>query len=293
MERYFKRVQKSPRYQPYKKQDSASFDLPAASSSDFTLKESDLGRLDSTRSSVSTINKRLLATLGDPSNPITHSDIGNRSDRVISTSTGHQVAEDRPDRRLSSIDREKKLILQRGCKNSTLERKVLSNVRVYINGYLSCTTDIEMKRLVVEAGGHIQLAASRCTHVVTSHGLNASETHIFLTKNRRNKIHIVKPEWVIDSIAAGRRRPERLYSAIQSNVWYGVWGRSCKQMYHDSQPRFLSFKTLFFNRNIGGLGIKGYLHVRIDEITTPLQKCSRGLTHVKTKAFLSCSRQAD
>lgn len=56
--------------------------------------------------------------------------------------------------------------------------------------------------------------ASRCTHVVTSQGLNASETHIFLTKNRRNKIHIVKPEWVIDSIAAGRRRPERLYSAI-------------------------------------------------------------------------------
>jgi len=217
MERYFKKVQKSPRSQPYQKQNSASFDLPAASSS-FTLKECDLGGLDSIRPSVSTLNKKLLATLGDSTNPITHSDIGNRSDRVISTSTGHQVAEDRPDRRLSSIDREKKLILQRGCKNSALERKVLSNVRVYINGYLSCTTDIEMKRLVVEAGGHVhchdRLSASRCTHVVTSQGLNASETHMFLTKNRRNKIHIVKPEWVIDSVAAGRRRPERLYSAI-------------------------------------------------------------------------------
>lgn len=213
MERYFKKVQKSPRYQPYQKQNSASFDLPAASSS-LTLKESDLDGLDPARPSVSTINKRLLATLGDPSNPITHSDIGNRSDRVISTSTGHQVAEDRPDRRLYSIDREKKLILQRGSKNSALERKVLSDVRVYINGYLSCTTDIEMKRLVVEAGGHVQSTASRCTHVVTSQGLNASKTHIFLTKNRRNKIHIVKPEWVIDSVAAGRRRPERLYSAI-------------------------------------------------------------------------------
>jgi len=32
---------------------------------------------------------------------------------------------------------------------------VLDGVRVYINGYLSDTTDIEMKRIVTQAGGKI------------------------------------------------------------------------------------------------------------------------------------------
>ena len=34
--------------------------------------------------------------------------------------------------------------------------QVLRNVRVYINGYLEDTTDIEMKRIVTLAGGQIQ-----------------------------------------------------------------------------------------------------------------------------------------
>jgi hypothetical protein len=35
------------------------------------------------------------------------------------------------------------------------EAMVLDGVRVYINGYLSDTTDIEMKRIVTQAGGKI------------------------------------------------------------------------------------------------------------------------------------------
>ena len=32
---------------------------------------------------------------------------------------------------------------------------VLSNTRIYINGYLRGTTDIEMKRVITEAGGQV------------------------------------------------------------------------------------------------------------------------------------------
>jgi len=85
-----------------------------------------------------------------------------------------------------------------------------------VSGNFLCVGPAFIRRLIAFMN---RLSASRCTHVVTSQGLNAAETHKFLTKNQRNKIHIVKPEWVIDSVAAGRRRPERLYSTIAQPHW--------------------------------------------------------------------------
>ena len=41
---------------------------------------------------------------------------------------------------------------------------ILRNTRIYINGYLESTTDLEMKRIVVEAGGEI--VQVRFTHSV-------------------------------------------------------------------------------------------------------------------------------
>jgi hypothetical protein len=38
---------------------------------------------------------------------------------------------------------------------TTSDMGILRNTRIYINGYLESTTDIEMKRIVVEAGGEI------------------------------------------------------------------------------------------------------------------------------------------
>jgi hypothetical protein len=38
--------------------------------------------------------------------------------------------------------------------------KLLENVRIYINGYLSNTTDIEMKRMITLAGGRVMLVVS-------------------------------------------------------------------------------------------------------------------------------------
>ena len=54
--------------------------------------------------------------------------------------------------------------------------------------------------------------ASGATHIITSHdSLNASATHKFLNTKPKNKVYVVKPEWVIESIKAGKRRPERGY----------------------------------------------------------------------------------
>ena len=105
---------------------------------------------------------------------------------------------------------------------------------VYINGYLADTTDIEMKRIVTLAGGQILCAtslfscvgspqlirlfrqtASGATHILTSQQLNGSKTHKLLTGKAKVKPHVVRPEWVTESIEAGKRLSERHYSVIK------------------------------------------------------------------------------
>jgi len=91
----------------------------------------------------------------------------------------------------------------------------LNNTRVYINGYLRDTTDIEMKRIITEAGGQPVQSASNATHIITSQCLSGTKTDRLLTTSRGRKPYVVKPEWVIDSIAAGRRLREEKYSVVR------------------------------------------------------------------------------
>ncbi|KAG6378712.1 hypothetical protein JVT61DRAFT_12984 [Boletus reticuloceps] len=104
--------------------------------------------------SSSSITKHLLNTLSDSSNPITHSNIYERSDTVVSATTGHQRGEGRTPHGVSAKayfeDRSRKLSIQR---RDEFPKGVLGNVRVYIDGYLSGTTDIEIKRIIAQAGG--------------------------------------------------------------------------------------------------------------------------------------------
>ena len=72
---------------------------------------------------------------------------------MFSTSTGHQVSDGRTGQRTHLRGRERKLVIQQA--ESCDEAQVLKNVRVYINGFLEDTTDIEMKAIVVRAGGQI------------------------------------------------------------------------------------------------------------------------------------------
>ncbi|KAG9317444.1 hypothetical protein JVU11DRAFT_1644 [Chiua virens] len=174
--------------------------------------------------SSSKITKHLLSTLSDSSNPITHSNIYERSDTIVSATTGHQRGEGRTPHGVSAKvyfgDRSSKLSLQRREKSL---QGVLNNVRVYIDGYLSGTTDIEMKRIIAGAGGTTLLAPNGATHIVTSRQLSGSKTNRILTTKSRELAHIVKPEWVTDSIVAGRRLQESHYALIKSCSTRNWW----------------------------------------------------------------------
>ncbi|KIM68832.1 hypothetical protein SCLCIDRAFT_897603 [Scleroderma citrinum Foug A] len=159
-----------------------------------------------------------MRTLSDESNPITHSNIYERSDTVVSAAAGHQRGErrGRGDGKQYFEDRNKKLHLQRNQEQSS--SGVLRNIRVYIGGYLSGTTDIEMKRIIALAGGTTLPTSSGATHILTSQQLSGLKTHKVLTSKSRNLVHVVKPEWVTDSISLGKRLPESRYAVIPSST---------------------------------------------------------------------------
>jgi hypothetical protein len=189
-------------------------------------------KLDVSKLSRTAATKHLLKTLGHKSNPITHSDIRQRSEILVSYSTGHQVAENGGRGRREYLEfRNKKLRDQMQDSSSG----VLRNTRIYINGYLDNTTDIEMKRMITSAGGRVMSVASGATHILTSQTLSASKIHSIITSQPRNKVHVVRPEWVTDSIEDGRRRSEREYAVIKTanrtleNVGIQIGGSSLKQ----------------------------------------------------------------
>jgi hypothetical protein len=70
-------------------------------------------------------------------------------DRVISLTTGRQKPEGRSQRQEYVRHRNQKLKDQR----EEVVAGALYNTRIYNNGYLRDTTDIEMKRIITEAGG--------------------------------------------------------------------------------------------------------------------------------------------
>ncbi|TBU32895.1 hypothetical protein BD311DRAFT_785510 [Dichomitus squalens] len=157
------------------------------------------------------LTKHVLNTLKDESNPITHSNIYLRTDHICSAATGHQRSDGRGPRKSYMEVRRDKLAKQLP-ETST---EVLRNVRVYINGYLDNTTDIEMKRIVTLAGGQVMHTASGATHILTSQQLSGAKTHKLLTTKSKGIVHVVRPEWVTDSIDAGKRLSEKDYAVIK------------------------------------------------------------------------------
>ncbi|KZT74273.1 BRCT domain-containing protein [Daedalea quercina L-15889] len=183
--------------------------------------------------SSSALTKHLLHTLPDKSNPITHSDIYYRTDHIVSAATGHQRSDGRGQVNKDYVaSRSAKLREQLPDRLHGPDGDVLQGVRVYINGYLDDTTDIEMKRIVTLAGGRVLQTASGATHVLTSQQLSGSKTQRLLATRSKIKVHVVKPEWVTDSIKAGKRLQERDYAVVMDHS-----SRSLASMFgsHSSQ----------------------------------------------------------
>ena len=85
------------------------------------------------------------------------------SDHVSSMVTGHQRSEMRIDRTAFLHHRKLKLEAQMQGQH---ESQILVNVRLYIDGFLNNTTDIEMKRIVTLAGGEVMYVSSHSMHAL-------------------------------------------------------------------------------------------------------------------------------
>jgi hypothetical protein len=107
--------------------------------------------------SPSDLTKKLLGSLTDPTNPITHSNIVERTEFYVPFATGHQVAEQPNGRRSYVAHREDKLHIQQENTQVTSGQSsnILKGVKVFISGYLASTTDTEVKRLVMQSGGRV------------------------------------------------------------------------------------------------------------------------------------------
>ncbi|KAG9302909.1 hypothetical protein G9A89_022326 [Geosiphon pyriformis] len=130
-----------------------------------------------------------------------------------SLSKGHQMARARNTSYWEN--RNKKLKEQRP--NTAFQ--LFSGVVAYINGFTGKTKDIDLRRIIMKNGGEISylFGARRCTHIITAMGLCGSKTHKYLT-SRRNNIKIVKPEWIIESVAAGKRLHEARFRVVKDET---------------------------------------------------------------------------
>lgn len=78
-------------------------------------------------------------------------------DTAVSISTGHQIADGgAASTRPGYLEaRNRKLVHQQQATSNTDIHQVLCSTRIYINGFLAGTTDIEMKRLITLSGGQV------------------------------------------------------------------------------------------------------------------------------------------
>lgn len=87
-----------------------------------------------------------------------------------------------------------------------------------INGYTGQVTNQQLIAMVTESGGQVRrILSGSCTHVVTAMPLSGSKTQKELLR-KRSGIPIVRPEWVIESIKAGKRQAEWKYPVMLQEV---------------------------------------------------------------------------
>lgn len=80
--------------------------------------------------------------------------------------------------------------------------KLFEGVAIFVNGYTDPTSD-ELRRLMMMHGGiyHHYMRPKITTHIIAS---NLPYSKIMLYRKSQNPIPICKPQWIIDSIAAGK-----------------------------------------------------------------------------------------
>ncbi|KAH8829070.1 hypothetical protein DL96DRAFT_1027097 [Flagelloscypha sp. PMI_526] len=179
-------------------------------------------RKESTASNDSSITRRLVTTLKQGENPITHSNLMDRTDHVHSLAGGHQRGEPMNGSRIpwntlrsSKLDEQASISSKLSPSAAVGDsRKPLTGVAIYINGLLKDTCDIELKRIVIQAGGRILRTPSNATHIVTSQELAGPKVQAAVNIKSKNRTQVVSPSWVTASIDAGHKVPERPFLMV-------------------------------------------------------------------------------
>lgn len=96
------------------------------------------------------------------------------------------------------------------------ETNLFNGVAIYFNGHTDKVGVLQLKQAVQKNGGMVNYAFSvtHTTHIVCTN-LCASKLNAFSgTRPLKKKIHIVHPDWIIDSLKAHELQPESKYEIV-------------------------------------------------------------------------------
>ncbi|CAK9784034.1 hypothetical protein CC85DRAFT_281941 [Cutaneotrichosporon oleaginosum] len=210
---------------------------PLASSSKASRKPS--SSISSLRKKVSVtapnsrarVTERMLNTLDSAKNPITHSDAFARTAHVQSCSTGHQQRG--ADRGFWASARSEGLSTAGVSESATYwsvrtakveaqgrakTNSILAGCTIAINGHTGPVSNLQLQNLITSNGGRFAPHQhSGCTHVVAER-LAGGKTQKIINgaggRGASRRAKIVKVQWVLDSVAAGKRLSEAGYMVI-------------------------------------------------------------------------------
>ncbi|XP_047226675.1 DNA repair protein REV1 isoform X2 [Girardinichthys multiradiatus] len=129
--------------------------------------------------------------------------------------------------KVSKLDEQFKLNANREKQKEGTSSSIFSGVAIYVNGYTDPSAD-ELRRLMMLHGGqfHVYYSRSKTTHIIASNLPNCK-----IQELRGEKV--IRPEWITDSIKAGRLLPYlkyQLYAKQKNTLFPGVILRHTSEM---------------------------------------------------------------
>lgn len=121
--------------------------------------------------------------------------------------------------KVSKLDEQFKLDAPREKQKDGASSDIFSGVAVYVNGYTEPSAD-ELRRLMMLHGGqfHTYYSRSKTTHIIAN---NLPNSKIQELKGEK----VIRPEWITDSIKAGRLLPYlqyQLYAKQKGSLFAGM-----------------------------------------------------------------------
>ncbi|XP_041856997.1 DNA repair protein REV1 isoform X1 [Melanotaenia boesemani] len=125
------------------------------------------------------------------------------------------------------LDEQFKLDAPREKHKDGTSSSIFSGVAIYVNGYTDPSAD-ELRRLMMLHGGqfHVYYSRSKTTHIIANNLPNCK-----IQELRGEKV--IRPEWIIDSIKAGRLLPYlqyQLYTKQKSTLFAGMTLRQTSEI---------------------------------------------------------------